>query len=371
MSVFERIRPRVEEIFDYLHRNPEISWEEYGTRDYLIPILEDLGCRVRRFEDHAGLVADYGDGPPTVAVRGDMDALWQEVDGSFRANHSCGHDAHMTVALGTLLYLREQKFTGNLRLLFQPAEEKGTGALKLMESHVLGGITHLYGTHLRPIQELRNGRAAPAILHGACSSIVGRIKGEDAHAGRPHLAHNAIEVGAVLVHRLQGIHLDPMIPHSMKLTQFQAGGSATNIIPGSAQFSIDLRAQTNEAMQALLERTFAVIKDTAQSFEVDIEFGQRMGTAASEVHPEARDLMARAIREVIGAEGYHEPIVTGGGDDFHFYTIKQSQLKATMLALGCDLSPGLHHPKMTFEREALFTGIQIMARAIGLTLGST
>ena len=77
--------------------------------------------------------ADIGTGKPVVAIRADMDALRQEVDGVFRANHSCGHDAHMTMVIGAIRLLLASKFNGTVRFIFQPAEEKGNGALKMVE----------------------------------------------------------------------------------------------------------------------------------------------------------------------------------------------------------------------------------------------
>lgn len=78
--------------------------------------------------------------------------------------------------------------------------------------------------------------------------------------------------------------------------------------------------------------------------------------------------MEKAIIDVLGAGQLREPIVTSGGEDFHFYTLKKPNIKATMLGLGCDLRPGLHHPDMTFNREAIYSGVEILARAVMVTL---
>jgi len=361
-----RLRPRLTEIFEHLHANPELSWQEFATRDYLLPILEAHGCRIRTFDDHPGIVADLGDGEPRVAVRGDMDALWQEVDGTERANHSCGHDAHMTMALGVMMVMAalEDRPAGAVRILFQPAEEKAAGALKLVEEGALDGITHLFGVHLRPIEDLPNGTAGPAIYHGASTFWYGEVDGDDAHGARPHLTANAIEVCADLVHLLNGIHLNPMVPHSVKMTRIEAGGSSANIIPGKARFSLDLRAQTNDAMKQLVDKVHATVAHLSGLHGVPIHLKRGGVTAAAEVHPEAEKILADAIFETLGKAGARPAVVTSGGDDFHFYTIERPSLIASMLALGCGLEPGLHHPKMRFDRESLFTGTEILARAV-------
>ncbi|MBL4954720.1 M20 peptidase aminoacylase family protein [Neobacillus sp. OS1-32] len=365
-TLLAELKPRLCEIFDHLHQHPEVSWQETETTAYLSKLLEAEGFQVRTFCDCTGLVVEYGDGPYTVGLRSDIDSLWQEVGGTFQANHSCGHDAHMTMTLGVLLLLKKLNYqpSGKLKFIFQPAEEKGTGALKMVEKGVIDDLDFLYGVHLRPIQELQAGEAAPAILHGAAKFIAGEIIGEDAHGARPHLGKNAIEIGASLVQELSKIHLDPMIPYSVKMTKFHAGGESSNLIPGHASFHLDLRAQTNDAMEFITKKVITITKALAEMYEVEIPLETKAEVVGATVHPKARELMAKAITDTLGAEHLVEPAPTSGGEDFHFYTLKRPQLKATMLGLGCDLKPGLHHPDMTFNRDAIFDGIEILTKTI-------
>lgn len=102
----------------------------------------------------------------------------------------------MTMALGTLMLLKKQPELpkGTIRFIFQPAEEKGGGALKMIEEGVLDDINYLYGVHVRPIQETQNGRCAPSILHGSSQHIEGTIIGEEAHGARPHLGKTALKL---------------------------------------------------------------------------------------------------------------------------------------------------------------------------------
>lgn len=360
------IKPTVEAVFQHLHANPEISWKEFSTTEYLKEFLVQEGFHVTTFEDSTGLVVTVGSGKPCVGLRTDMDALWQEVDGEFKANHSCGHDAHMTLAIGTLLLLKKIGIPklGTLKVLFQPAEEKGTGALSFIEKGLVDDIDFLYGVHLRPIQEIPNGYAAPAILHGAAKLISGKIHGIEAHGARPHLGINAIEVGAQIVQAIQGIYLDPMMSYSAKLTKFQAGGESANIIPGTAEFSIDVRAQTNAAMDELIAKVEHAIQSVAFLNNSTIDFHIETEIAAAEVDATAVEFMKAAIIDTIGQGHYVPPIVTPGGEDFHFYTLKTPSIKATMLGLGCDLAPGLHHPNMSFNHNSILTGIEILAKTV-------
>lgn len=369
-EIIEQIKPALDMVFNHLHENPEVSWREYKTTEYLRKFLESRGFQVQLFGDCPGLVVEVGEGSPCVALRADMDALWQEVDGKFQANHSCGHDAHMTMGVGAMLLLQKAGFPkkGKQKFIFQPAEEKGTGALKMIEHGVLDDVDYLYGVHLRPIQEIRDGEASAAIYHGAARFLTGEIIGEDAHGARPHLGQNAIEIGASFIHEIKNIHLDPMVPHTAKMTKFHAGSDSGNIIPGKASFSLDLRAQTNEIITALGEKIETITEYLSKLYGVKISLEMKANVAAAEVDEEAQKYLEMAIVDVLGAGQLREPIVTSGGEDFHFYTLKKPNIKATMLGLGCDLKPGLHHPDMTFNREAIYSGMEILAKAVMATL---
>ena len=361
-----RLQPKLAEIFTHLHEHAEISWQEQQTTNYIAKLLEKEGMEPHVFEDIPGLYVDIGEGTPKVGFRTDMDALWQEVDGAFKANHSCGHDGHMTMAIGTALLLKEMEpvLSGAVRIIFQPAEEKAEGARALVQKGIIDDLDYLFGVHVRPLKELQDGTYAPAIYHGAAKVFTGTIIGEDAHGSRPEHGINAIEVGVAIVEGLQKIWTDSNVSASAKMTQFQAGGSSANIIPGKATFSIDARAQTNEAMQSLTKGIERVKASVEALYDAKIELREDAHVVAALVNDEALEIMRAAIIDVVGEEACVPPVVTPGGEDFHFYTYERPKLKATMLGLGCGVTPGLHHPKMTFNRERLITGVSIITRAI-------
>lgn len=365
-------RNKINEVFQHLHDHPEVSWKEVETTAYLKKMIEKEGFHVQTFDDCTGLVVEVGEGPTCIGIRADMDALWQEVDGEFKANHSCGHDAHMTMGFGTLLAMKRMGFPEQIRFkwIFQPAEEKGQGALKMLSKGILDDVDYLYGVHLRPIQEIPDGTASAAICHGAAALIKGAIRGEDAHAARPHLGQNSIEVASAIVQGLQALRMDPLVPCSVKMTKLHAGSETGNIIPGNASFTLDVRAQTNETMQMLRTKIAEVIVGVESLYHVTIQLNIHEGLVAAIVNEEAYELMAKAVVDVLGEDNLMPRIVTPGGEDFHFYSKYKPDMKATMLGLGCDLSPGLHHPKMTFNQEAIHTGIDILTKTIMNTVES-
>ena len=129
-QVLQELQPRLADIFKHLHEHPEVSWQEHNTTHYIANVLRETQMGPQLFEDMTGLYVDIGKGTPRVGFRTDIDALWQEVNGVFQANHSCGHDGHMTMAIGTALLLKDMEhlLSGAVRILFQPAEEKAQGA---------------------------------------------------------------------------------------------------------------------------------------------------------------------------------------------------------------------------------------------------
>lgn len=372
-ATIQKLIPKLQEVFHHLHTNPEISWQEFKTTDYIKSIFEKENCTISTFDDIPGLIVEIGRGKPVVALRADIDALWQEVDGKFQANHSCGHDAHMTIVIGTILNLLHSNIPkqGTLRFIFQPAEEKGTGALAFVKKGIVDDVDYLYGMHLRPIEELANGKFAPAIRHGAACFMKGEIVGEDAHGARPHLTANAIQVGCEFFQHINQLQINPMVPYSAKFTSFHAGGKSINIIPGSATFSLDIRAQTNDVMYELIDKIHKINEMLTKYHKVKINLETVSNVAAAVINENAVKKMKKAIINCMGEENLAPIIETTGGDDFHFYTIKRPDLKATMLAIGCDLAPGLHHPNMTFNHDAIPKSIEILSNVLIDTLQTT
>jgi amidohydrolase len=350
--------------FEHFHAHPEVSWKEVKTTQAIADILDNLGVEYRRFSDVTGLIAEIGEGEEVVAVRAEIDALWQEVDGVWQGNHSCGHDAIISMVLGALLYLKDKHLSKKLRFIFQPAEEKGNGSIAMIERGAIENVSHLFGIHLRPIEELPMGRVSASIHHGAAIFLEGKVLGEDAHGARPHQGKNALDVIVGLHQLVKSIYLSPFEAYSAKLTKVIAGGESLNIIPGTAEFAIDVRAQKNEVLGKLKDQIDHGINCLKDLYGVEIEWKWSDFTPGAEVSADAEAIAEDAILNVAGREVLAPPVITSGSDDFHFYTIKNPELKATMIGVGADLQPGLHHPKMTFDKSALDLGARILAETL-------
>lgn len=361
------VKENIEKWFNHFHANPEVSWKEVETTAKLAEILTEMEVKHHTFDDVTGVVAEIGEGERVIAVRADIDALWQEVGGVYKANHSCGHDANIAMVLGALSYLQNEDLGSRVRFIFQPAEEKGNGANSMIERGAVDGVSHFFGVHLRPQEEIPFGKVTPAIHHGAAVFLEGKITGVDAHGARPHQGKNALDPLFAIAQFVKTIHFSPYEAYSAKLTKVQAGGDNVNIIPGSATFAIDTRAQSNNVLNELMERITAGIESIAAMYDVEIALDWTDYTPAAEVSEEAATIAEQAILETVGAEGFAPAVITSGSDDFHFYTIHRPEIKAAMIGIGADLGPGLHHPDMTFNHNALDIGARVLAAALKKT----
>src|SRR5699024_6458078 len=300
----KQLEDKLQQYVSHLHHHPEISWEEHETTNYLVKVLEEEGLSPKTFDEMTGLYVDIGAGEARVGLRGDIDALWQQVDGEYQANHSCGHDGHMTVGLGVAITLKEieSELSYGVRIIFQPAEETGEGAKAVLATGVINPLQYLFGMHVRPLVELDLGTYAATIEHGAARMVTGEIKGTDAHGARPEQGTNAIEVASAIVEGMKRIWISPLESASIKMTNLQAGGVSTNIIPGTATFSIDIRAQKNKVMNQLLKQFKKVIESVRTLYDVKITYQFDAEIVAAQVDAEAKRCLEAAIQEVIGEE---------------------------------------------------------------------
>ena len=352
--------------YDELHKLAEPSWKEEKTSRYLQKALSDAGFSVQTFADHYGFIAELqGEKREVIALRADMDALMQEIDGEVRANHACGHDAHSTMVLHAALALKQsgRSFRHTVRFIFQPAEEVAEGALQMVKDGALENVKFLGGIHLRPELEVPFQKAAPVIQHGSSVSIKGVITGKTAHAARPEQGINSLEAASVLIQAISQIRLQAQGSYSIKITELQ-GGEASNSIPEKACFTFDLRSENNEAMNQLIEKAKHVIESVAVLTKTNIAFSLEGYAPAAVTNEAAIAVAAESVAAVLGEENVNSYCKSPGAEDFHFYTMEKTDIAATMIGLGCGLQPGLHHPAMTFNKEALIYGTQILAQTL-------
>lgn len=365
MDFLERInndKEKILQVFTTLHQTPELGFQEVKTSQFLAQKLHEAKFKVISNINGTTGVMGILEGPepgPVLALRADMDALAFKINGKDVNIHACGHDANSTMVLmaaGEIARIGIKR--GTLKILFQPAEEVLGGAEAMLASGLLDDVNEMLGIHLRPIQEAKLGQATPALCHGSSYIVTAKIKGLAAHGARPHLGINAIDGAVAIVNAVNAIKLNPAVPFSVKTTKLTAGGNAYNIIPDIAEMGFDLRAQTNTAMEQLITKTCNAIEKGAATVGAEAEVIIRGGVPGAEYDQGTIALAKKAIEAVLGeALG---PVITPGGEDFHYYSTK-GKIKTAYIGLGADLVPGLHHPEMKFNPEALVQGVKILS----------
>ena len=292
-----------------LHQIPEIGLEEYQTQKYLlekIAIITQGKDFVEQRTWRTGiLVFLHGTAPQkTVGWRTDIDALPVEEDTGLNfasqhegRMHACGHDIHMTTALGLLDVLVQKQPKNNLLFLFQPAEENLAGGKLMYEEDAFGDWKpdEFYGLHVRP--DLKVGDIATnthTLFAGTCETLI-TFKGTGGHAAFPHKTNDALVAAAYFVTQVQTIvsrNVDPIEGAVVTFGSLHAG-TTNNVIAEEAKLHGTIRTLTQEMNLLTQKRLQEIAKGVAQSFELelDVELIQG-GYLPVENNPElAKDLM--------------------------------------------------------------------------------
>jgi amidohydrolase len=358
----------IRETWKELHAIPEPGFQEERTSAYLAQRLRKAGYLTKTGLGGTGVVGSMSSGTPgpAVGLRADMDALCHEVEGQKRAIHSCGHDANCTMVLAAAEAVAAcgGPLRGTFKVIFQPAEEGLGGAKAMIKTGELDDLDYLMGVHLRPQDDLPFGKATTSVRHGASGRMMAVFKGRQAHGAKPHQGINAVEAAALAVLAVSGIKLNPQVPHSAKATMIRGGGASFNVIPDSAEIAIDLRTQTNALMEELKSKVAGAVNAAASVHGARVETTWHIGGHAAEDHEDVIKLAEEAIKDVLGAEGVSGPLTTPGAEDFHEYAQAVKGIKTTVVGIGADLTPGLHHPAMTFKLDAVLVGARVLTRMI-------
>ena len=362
-----------------IHSHPELKYEEEQTSTFVQARLRDLGVPFRAGLAGTGVVAvikgGRGDGP-CVLLRADMDALpIEERSGvSFASEipgvmHACGHDAHTAMLLGVARMLQDRRagFAGTVKLMFQPAEEGGAGAARMIEDGVLTDPPVDAAFMLHVGAELPAGVVASGggpLLAGADSFTI-TIEGRGGHAARPEHAIDPIVVGAQVVSALQVIvarEVSPFKEAVVTLGSFNAGHTH-NVIPDRAIITGTIRAFDNELFERMEARVVEIVKGVSEALRATATVTFEMRYPPTVCDPAMAERLAVASRSVLGAEAVvpFEPRM--GAEDFAFVLQK---VPGAMLSLGVK-APGWPAPKpvhtATFDidESALPIGAACMA----------
>jgi hippurate hydrolase len=366
----ESLQSRLVRLRRVLHACPELSGQEEKTAATICKFLEELAIKHRNGVAGHGVVADIPGpaGVPCVVLRADMDALpIQEETGLEFASvhngvmHACGHDGHTTMLLGAAALLSQEKdLSAPVRLIFQPAEEKGTGAIAMIKEGVLDGAGLIFGGHLD--RHYRPGTivVSEGPVNASSDNFMIEIIGQGAHGARPHESIDAVVVGSLMIMALQTIvsrEVDPARPSVVSVGQFHAG-TAPNVIAGQAKLEGTVRAQDPAVRQQLLNSVRRIAESIAQLHGAKIHVVVTEGTPPLINGSEMAGLARRAAIEAVG-EANVLPLKTAnmGAEDFSYYL---ERIPGAYVRFGSQV-PGregypAHSSKFDFDEEALAVG---------------
>ncbi len=299
-----------------IHRHPELAFEEHRTAALVADKLETWGYAVERGVGGTGVVGTLvrGHGKKRLGIRADMDALpIDEATGLEHASrhsgvmHACGHDGHTAMLLAAARHLAEQgRFDGSLHLIFQPAEEGGGGALRMMEDGLFERFPcdAVFAMHNMPgvAQGRLVLREGAAMASSDYASIT--LQGFGGHGAMPHRAADPIVAAAGIVMALQTIvsrNIDPLQAAVVTVGALQAG-KANNVIPATATLELSVRALDREVRATVERRIKALVAAQAESFGVEAQIDWKPGHAVL-VNTPAETAFAREVAvELVGAE---------------------------------------------------------------------
>jgi amidohydrolase len=379
------IYDRIVSVRRWLHRYPELSGRETNTAAVIADFLQGIGVPYCTNVAGTGVVADIPGtaGVPCVVLRADTDALpiHEETGLEFASvhagvMHACGHDGHTAMLLGAAALLSEEKdLPAPVRLIFQPAEEKGTGAQAMIQAGALAGAGLIFGGHLDRHYQPGAIVVAEGAVNASSDNFTIEIIGQGAHGARPHESIDAVVVGSLMIMALQTIvsrEIDPARPSVVSVGQFQAG-TAPNVIAGQAKLSGTVRAQDASVRRQLLSSIRRIAESIAQLHGAKIHVTVTEGTPPLINPPDMADLARRAAVEAVG-EANVLPLKTAnmGAEDFSYY---MEHIPGAYVRFGGQV-PGkegfpAHSSKFDFDEEALAAGAayyQAVAKIAGQRL---
>ncbi len=389
----DSLKNKIEEMKDWLieirrtiHMHPELGFEEVETSNLVAAWLEKFGLQVRTGMAKTGVVGLLKGREPgkTVAIRADMDALpMEEATGAPYASrikgkmHACGHDAHVAILLGVARFFStiQNQVRGNIKWIFQPAEEGGGGGRVMVEEGVLENpkVDAIFGAHVFPL--LPVGKIGVYEREGlaATDRFTIKIIGEGGHGAFPHFSRDPILAAGHLITQIHSIvsrDINPVEGAVISIGKI-SGGTAFNIIPDEVELIGTVRSLSPAVQEALKSRLEAVVKGVCQSFSMNYVYDFQYGYPMLMNDPEMSKLVARACARRIGEDCVEWVKPAMGGEDFSYYLQK---VPGAFFRLGNrNETKGTIHPyhssRFDIDEDILTLGVEMFVRVIDEYLG--
>jgi amidohydrolase len=316
-----------------LHAHPELCYEEQRTADVVAARLAEWGIPVVRGLGLTGVVGIVRNGhsPRAIGLRADMDALpMQEINSFAHASrhagkmHACGHDGHTAMLLGAAHYLATHRhFDGTVYLIFQPAEEGGGGARRMMEDGLFERfpMDAVYGMHNWPGLAAGSFGVVAGPMMASSNEFRVVVKGKGGHAAQPHRGVDPVMVAVQIAQSWQHIisrEKNPLETAVLSITQIHAG-SATNVIPDEAVLIGTVRTFTTGVLDLIEQRMNEVAGGIAAGFNASIDFSFKRNYPPLVNHVAQTAFAVEAMKAVVGNERVDTSVEpTMGAEDFAY-----------------------------------------------------
>jgi len=315
-----------------LHQHPELSWQEERTAERICTALSELGIPYRSGVAGTGVVADIARTAPghVVALRADMDALpIHESTGLPFASrhdgvmHACGHDAHVAMLIGAAsLLVAERNLQTSVRLVFQPAEELGTGAPAMIREGALDGVDMIFGGHVDARYETGQIVVQEGSVNASTDEFTIELTGPGGHAARPHESTDPILAASALVTDLQSIVARRVAPDQAAVVTVGkiVGGTAANVLASHVRLDGTMRAQTPEVRALLSASIREIAGAVGVAYRTDVTTAIHDGTPSVINGGPLVTVSRRAAARSVG-DANVRPLESAnmGGEDFGFY----------------------------------------------------
>lgn len=368
--------PALTELRRHLHSHPELSGHEVQTAALVADRLEGWGYEVERGVGGHGVVGrlKVGDGNRAISIRADMDALpITEATGLPYAStvpgvmHACGHDGHTTMLLGAAEHLaRTRRFNGTVNLIFQPAEETGTGARAMIDAGVLDRYPcdAIFALHNHPGAPAGSFRMRTGPLMAASDGAEIIVRGRGGHASRPHLAADPVVAASAIVMMLQTVisrSVDPTQTGVITIGTIH-GGTAGNVIPDEVRMGVTMRSFSAPVRALLQRRLEEVATQQAAILGCTAEVVMDHGNPVVLNSPEETAIAVNVVNAVVGPENVAECELIPGSEDFGFMLERKA---GSLLRLGNgEGSAMLHNPAYDFDDASLTAGVAMWSRLV-------
>ena len=327
--------PFLEEIFCALHREPELGKAEHRTAQRIRRELEAMGLEPVTIAD-TGVMAVIRGGQegPTIGFRADMDALpiTEETGLPYASQypgvmHACGHDFHVAALLGAarLLLERRGELRGNVKLFFQPDEEKDGGAARMIAAGCMTDppVDAMIACHVDSTTPTGKVSLRPGPICAASNPFTITVRGVGSHGAKPHLGTDVIVAGSHMVTALQTIasrRSSPTEPVVVTVGSFHAG-TAGNILPGEAVLTGTIRTMGSEARQKVTEDVSAIVTGVAAAMDVAVDIHIEESYPSCVNDRAMTDLLRRSAEELLGSENVLDrDHPSMGADDFGYFS---------------------------------------------------